>query len=371
MSMVEHVKVVYNELHLQKKLSEEYLLALRLALVGCGIIAETHHAPQLHTLPAFELVAAIDVDARRRAAVASKFGIAQHYDDLETALKRTDIDAVAILTPPATHVALALTAINAGKHVFIEKPPALTLEDCERLIAARDAMRVRAMVGFHLRWHHHTRMLRDLIKDREKSAFIQSTFTSVTPPQISDWRHDFGGDLLTDSAIHHIDLWQFLSQSEITHISADRTGDDHVVVNARTANDILLSGSFSRAAIPESTIRVFTKTHKFSADFYRFDGLRTVEINEAYGGISALAKSAVQTALELPRGLRVSRHGGDFAQAYQAQWQHFADCIAQDRAPSASLEDGRESLRVVLAAHHAMQNHYRVTVDAIGEQSTL
>jgi len=190
MSMVEHVKVVYNELHLQKKLSEEYPLALRLALVGCGIIAETHHAPQLHTLPAFELVAAIDVDARRRAAVASKFGIAQHYDDLETALKHTAIDAVAILTPPATHVALALTAINAGKHVFIEKPLALTLEDCERLIAARDAMRVRAMVGFHLRWH----IIHGCCAISLKTAKNQHSFNQLLP---ASHRHKYPiGDMI-------------------------------------------------------------------------------------------------------------------------------------------------------------------------------
>jgi len=332
-------------------------VAVRLALIGCGIIAETHHAPQLRTLPSFEIVAAVDVDASRRAAFASRFGIEHQFDDLQTALAQIEIDAVAILTPPNSHTALALTAMQAGKHVLIEKPLALTMHDCDTLIAARDASGVRAMVGFHLRWHRHTLSLRQQMHIAGSPALIQSTFTNAPAIDLPEWRREFGGDLLSDQAIHHIDLWRMLTGNEIRTITAQNR-DEHTVISAETDNGIVLSAAFSRAVFPESTLRVYTASHRLSADFYRFDGFTITSADHAYGGMGAMIKGAVRTALQIPRGVRAARNGGDFALAYRAEWEHFAACITHNRPPSASLEDGREAMRTVLAAHRALEQHH-------------
>lgn len=100
---------------------------IRMGVVGCGAISQVHHMPNLHDLPElFTVTAVCDVSAGASAYVAKKFNVPNHYTDYRE-LIASDVEAVLLCqTDPKTEVALAV--LNAGKHLFIEKPLCFSLE---------------------------------------------------------------------------------------------------------------------------------------------------------------------------------------------------------------------------------------------------
>ena len=106
---------------------------VRVGLVGAGYVS-AYHARALRSLPFVEIVAIADPDAARAEQVAARFGIPRVYASLE-AMAEARPEAIHVLTPPATHAALVLQALDMGCHVFVEKPLAETVADCDRMIA--------------------------------------------------------------------------------------------------------------------------------------------------------------------------------------------------------------------------------------------
>src|SRR5438270_12767855 len=95
--------------------------AVRLAIVGCGFVTVDRHLPALRHVPEIDVVALADLDPRRAAEAAESFGLDAATLEVERLLAAPEVDAVAVCTPPASHVELALAALDAGKHVFLEK----------------------------------------------------------------------------------------------------------------------------------------------------------------------------------------------------------------------------------------------------------
>src|ERR1044071_1996584 len=127
---------------------------IRLGVIGCGAVSETGHLPALRQVPAFKVTALADIDSLRLERLSARFGIPERFRDYRELIESENVDAVAVCTPPALHAEMALAAIAAGKHVFVEKPLALTSAEANLLSeAAADATTLKLMVGFNLRWH--------------------------------------------------------------------------------------------------------------------------------------------------------------------------------------------------------------------------
>lgn len=105
----------------------------RVALVGAGRIAAVHHG-YAKQVPNARVVAACDADRDRAQEFANQRNIPAFYDDLEELLRKEQPNIVHIVTPPATHARLAVAAMEAGANVLVEKPMAMTVEDCDRMI---------------------------------------------------------------------------------------------------------------------------------------------------------------------------------------------------------------------------------------------
>src|SRR5205085_11135187 len=135
---------------------------VRVGFVGCGRVTETRHLAALRGVACVEAFALSDLDAARLYAVADAYGVERRYADWRGLLEDACVEAVAVCVPPALHTEIALAAIDAGKHVFIEKPLALTLGDCD-LIAQRAASvaGLKAAVGFNMRLHRLVREARE------------------------------------------------------------------------------------------------------------------------------------------------------------------------------------------------------------------
>src|SRR5438128_8762088 len=117
------------------------------AVVGCGGISNCH-TYALTQIPEVRLIATVDIDAARARDFQARYGSEVASTDLDAVLARDDVQAVVITTANDMHAPLALKALQAGKHVLVQKPMALSLEEADQMIAAADRANRKLMVSF-------------------------------------------------------------------------------------------------------------------------------------------------------------------------------------------------------------------------------
>ncbi len=141
---------------------------LRIGVVGGGMIAQAMHLPHLNELQArFAVEALAEPSATVREPLCARFGIPGSYDDWRALLDRTPLDAVLIASPASTHVEIVLAALDAGLHVFSEKPLAITIADVDRIVEARDRAQRIVQVGYMKR---HDPAFRRALEEMPESA---------------------------------------------------------------------------------------------------------------------------------------------------------------------------------------------------------
>src|SRR5262249_22557351 len=122
------------------------------ALVGAGNLAKWEHLPNIKRMPGVNLRAVYSAGGVRGKSYALRFGAAYACSEYEEVLKDKDVDAVLIASRNQYHAAQSLAALRAGKHVFVEKPMALTAEECRELSAAVEEAGRHLTVGFNRRF---------------------------------------------------------------------------------------------------------------------------------------------------------------------------------------------------------------------------
>lgn len=113
--------------------AKEYL---RVGIVGCGDVAQWAHIPALKKIKNAELVAVCDEDEDSAIRVAKRFHISRYYTDFSQMLEKEELDMVDVCTPPKTHSVLSIQAIEAGCHVLVEKPMAISTPEADEMIRA-------------------------------------------------------------------------------------------------------------------------------------------------------------------------------------------------------------------------------------------
>jgi predicted dehydrogenase len=346
--------------------------AIRIGIIGCGRGAQLHHLPALSRMPEFKVVAAADLDAQRLEKVAGRFGIALRCSDYRDLLDSADIEAVAVATPTASHCEIGLAALHAGKHLFMEKPLALSLEECGRLIGAAERAGAKAVVALNSRWHRLVLRARALIRSGALGDLkaVRSVYTHWHPGETAQLWHTqraLGGGVIINDGVHHFDLWRFLLDADVAEICADSKpsehfDDDTCTVTARLNNGMLASALFSFSTSANSELEIFGEAGRLLISLYRFDGLEFCARTSYPGSIGTRLRAAVHTLRELPQALGTIRRGGDFGATYQALWKHFADCIRLDAQPGCTLADGRKALQIALATVASSQTRVPISL---------
>ena len=330
---------------------------LKLGIIGCGWVTETRHLPALRRLEGVQVVAFSDVNTERLDKVANLFHIKDRYTDYRQLLRDRPIDAVAVCVPTQQHVEVALAALDAGKHVFIEKPLALRLDECDSLIERARVSSAKVMVGFNLRWHRLVRKAREMLDlgVLGKPESIRTVLNSHHE-NIPEWRklRRSGGGVLFEQAVHHFDLWRFLLRSEVEEIFAvGRSGqweDEAAAVTGSMKNGILVSALFSQRTASTNEIEIYGRNGVLRVSCYRFDGFEFVPNTTHDGDLKARLRRIAKRARDLPHLPSAWRQGGDFVASYNTEWRHFIDSIQHNVPLECTLEDGKRALQVVLAA---------------------
>lgn len=136
---------------------------LDVAIVGCGKIADAH-AAQVARIAGCRIVAACDREPLMARQFCARFGVKQHFYDLDRLLSESHVDIVHLTTPPATHFELAMQCLDRGCHVYVEKPFTLRALEARELVAAARRKGLKITVGHDEQFGHASRRLRGLVQ---------------------------------------------------------------------------------------------------------------------------------------------------------------------------------------------------------------
>jgi len=158
-------------------------------VVGGGLVAQAEHLPYLSQFrDRFELAALVEPSEAVREALAARYGIAATYADYRALLDSGGVDAVVVCSPAGTHAEVVLAALEAGLHVFVEKPMCITLRDADAIVAARDRSGRVVQVGTMKRYDPaYERMLAEL---PESAAELRYVSVVVNDPEFEPFFGD-------------------------------------------------------------------------------------------------------------------------------------------------------------------------------------
>ena len=225
----------------------------RIALVGAGRIAHVHADAYL-AMPDAQIVAVADTDLARAEGLAKRAG-AKASVSYEDVVRDPDVDAVDICTPTATHKEIVLAALKAGKHVCCQKPFALSIDDCDEMIAAAKAADRILLVPYMSRHAPLTAKVKQLIDDGVIGDPISAHYHMLCPPYVAltPWFHDesMSGGILVDTLTHGVDMlnWYF---GPVARVGAFRTSSGHRPPNSELvfANDnVAMIAQYNRGTV--------------------------------------------------------------------------------------------------------------------------
>jgi predicted dehydrogenase len=333
---------------------------VRIGIVGCGRAAGSLHLPALTRVRGATVTALSDVVPERLALVASRCPGASAYPDYRAMLDDERVDLVAVCVPVTRHAEIASAALEAGKHLFVEKPLALELEECDRLVElAKQAAGQRAIVGFNLRSHRLVRRARAMIRSGELGdielvrTLWTADWTGTTRP---DWHASRaqGGGALLEIGTHQADLWRWLLESEVEAVHADTRSsafdDQSATLQVRMAGGVLVTGAVSQRSVSHNVIEVFGSRGSLSFSCYHGDSLSVSAVGTPGTGPSRRIRPLLAKAAQLPGAFQAARGGGDFRMSYVREWESVVEAVTGGGAPRATLHDGRQAAAVLQAA---------------------
>jgi predicted dehydrogenase len=208
---------------------------INFALVGAGNLAKWAHLPALQKITGAKLRAVHSGSGARGKSYAMRFGANYASSDFKEILNDSDIDAVIIATRHNQHAKQAIDALNAGKHVFIEKPMAITIEDCQEIYKAVQTSGKRLMVGFNRRFAPYYVQMKNHLKGRTSPMVVSCRMNS--PGIENGWAAEKSqGGVVLGEGSHFVDLMFWLTESEPISVSAYGFNEHNIAASIKFAD---------------------------------------------------------------------------------------------------------------------------------------
>ena len=332
---------------------------IRFGLLGCGRIAK-RHSDLLggKQIDGACLMAVCDPIRERADAIGAKFGVSAHYhiDDL---LARKDIDAVAVLTPSGMHAAHVIACAKAGKHVVVEKPMALRLQDADDMIRACDQAGVKMFVVKQNRFNVPVVKAREALDAGRFGRLVLGTVRvrwcrDQAYYDQDDWRGTwaYDGGVLTNQASHHVDMLEWFFGDVVSVHARAITA----LVNIETEDTAVATLKFRNGALGifEATTAVRPKD---------LDGLLSILGEKGTVEIAGFAVNQIRHwrfVDELASDKEVIEKfsvnpPNVYGFGHQAYYQHVVDCLLHQRAALVDGLEGRRSLELISALYESIE----------------
>ena len=316
---------------------------LKVGVLGLGGIARTH-CDAIATLDNVTVVAVADLFEDKRQQYINKYNIPKGYASHTELLKDDEVDAVAVVLGHQLHHQLTVDACNAGKHVLVEKPMAISLEQCDNMIAAAAANNVKLMVGYTQHYYGTSLKAKEILDSGQLGPLVTAVCYmsknwnfSGRRPQYRSRYH--GGGMWLTNGVHVVDRLTWVMASQAVSVSA--------AIGARAHYQ---AGDDSATA------------------FIRYkNGLAGIAVSVGYADGAPNFECQVICA---NGSLRFSQHGEKFVKVGQAdqwedvpfddppaemhnEWKAFAQAIEQNIEPPTHGEWGRHIMEIMFAAEQS------------------
>ena len=331
---------------------------LRLGLLGAGRIGQVHAAAITSEVSSASLTYVVDSYAPSAESLGQQYQI-PYSTDPQDIFGNPDIDAVLICSSTDTHAPFMISAAEAGKHIFCEKPIDHDLGRIDEALAAVEKSGVKLMIGFNRRFDHNFMKLQQMIADGRigEQQILQITSRDPAPPPVS--YIEVSGGLFMDMMIHDFDMARFLfgDIDEVYALGAvmvdpaiGEAGDvDTAVVTLKFKSGAIGSINNSRQAVYGYDQRV---------EAFGSKGMVNVKndypnTHTFYGEEGVVSEKPLYFFLER------------YMDAYKNEMKAFVDCVVNDKPSPATGQDGRESVVVAMAALKSLKEKRPVKVSEI------
>lgn len=365
---------------------------LGVAVIGYAFMGKAHsnawrNVASFFDVPAFEQKVLIGRDATQVAEAAAKYGWAESATDWRSVIERDDIHIVDICAPGWMHAEIATAALEAGKHVLVEKPLANTLGEAESMVAAAASARTRgvqSMIGFNYRRVPALALARELIAEGRlgtvrhiRAAYLQDWLTDAESPMTWRLRKETAGSgALGDIASHAIDQILYLLDDAVTEVSGrlqtfvdqrpgangpaggleDVTVDDAAWVNLSLASGAIASVEASRVATGQKNslrLEIYGSLGSLTFDLENLNELNfmdtTVPVREqGFRRILVNEPEHPYLGAWWPQG-----HIIGWEHTFTHQIRDFLTAIAAGEAPSPSFEEGLNVQHILAAVEES------------------
>lgn len=336
-------------------------MSVRIGLIGAGRMGATLARHVAYSVGGADLLAIADPGQQQLAEMQQLFDNVDTYSDYNQLLGRSDLEAVVIATPTNTHVDVVKAAAAAGKHIFTEKPLALTIERCDEAIAAVKASGVKLHVGFMRRFDPAYLSAKQKIDAGVigRPIVFKSIGRDSWRPTVEFARRENSGGLMMDMGIHDFDLARWLMGSEVVRVYSEGgcllypeladVGDiDNATINLKFANGAVGDIEISRSGV------------------YGYD-VRT-EIVGSEGSLLIGRLQQTDTLFLRPNSIAHDTIPGfmdRFADAYEAEISDFVSALREDREVAVGAEDARAATAIGVAATLSLDEERQVQLSEV------
>ena len=338
-------------------------MKLKAAVVGTGWIARDYHIPNYKKLDNVELVALCDIDQERVEKVARQFEVEQFYTDHRQLLDKHKLDIVDVCTPNYAHSLVSVDALETGANVICEKPMAMNVQECERMIAAAKKNRRLLTVGFHFRFMPAMEQLKRMIEGGLVGDIYYSRGFYLRRSGIPGWgvfhiKEKSGGGPFIDLGVHVVDLILWLmGNPKPTAVSActfQKFGKRDDIIGTEWPADWKPAQfdveDFAAAFVRLDSGAVLTIETSW-ASYIEPESLTTMMFLGDRGGVSAS-----------PVKIHTQMHGAHVditpqflpkGDPYFSEIKHFVECVEQGREPRVAAEQALEVQRIADAVYES------------------
>lgn len=367
-------------------------MKVNVGIIGCGAIVQRAYLPGF-SQPDSELsaramrghmhngcedssiVALADVNEKLAQNLAKEYQVPKVFKDWEELINEEDIDAVCVATPNYLHAEMTLAALNAGKHVLVEKPMALQLDDLDKMIQASERQKVILMVNHSFRFSPIYEKAKEIIDSgligeiysiRGRFGYAGPEHWTGSP---STWFLDksmAGGGALFDAGIHAVDLIRYLVGKEVNQVAGLMSTLQKEIDAEDNAICIF---SFQDGSLGTIEASWTTRPGEIITQIYGSEGNMSVDMSEGSASISenganpiivffappkttymnmSMPDGSLKIPVFLPDIPTNSKNGGPF--------RHFINCIKNKSDPISSGTDARKSMEILFAAIKSNQS---------------
>ena len=338
-------------------------MSIGFGVIGCGAIG-AWHCIAINDAAGAHLVGVTDAFYASACKFSERFGVPA-YESVDAMLADPKIDCVTICTPSGLHADLAVRAAEAGKHVLVEKPMALTCEDADRIIAAADRHHVKVGVVFQARMKESTKTLKRLVDSGALGKIITADvfMKYYRSPEYylqggwrGTWKMDGGGALM-NQGIHSVDMLRYLAALFKSVYGIARTLDRKIEVE----DTVVSAVEFESGAL--GLIQATTAIYPGYARRLSISGTNgTVTISDDYfveWDIKDYPKPD-DIVLGVPEDSGASDPMNFSTDGHRAQIEDMVHAIECDADPMVTAREGRKAIELIRAVYESSQKGSRI-----------